>query len=68
MCLLMKAELLWRTGGDLGTALSLVNEVRTRAGVEPLTELTADNLLAERGRELFAEGHRRNDMIRFGKY
>jgi starch-binding outer membrane protein, SusD/RagB family len=66
--LLMKAELLWRTGGDLGTALSLVNQIRTRAGVEPLTELTADNLLAERGRELFAEGHRRNDMIRFGTY
>jgi hypothetical protein len=66
--LLMKAELLWRTGGDIGEALALVNQIRSRGGAEPLNDLTADNLLAERGRELFAEGHRRNDMIRFGKY
>jgi hypothetical protein len=66
--LLMKAELLWRSGGDLGEALALVNQVRTRAGVGAMTDISADSLLAERGRELFAEGHRRNDMIRFGKY
>jgi hypothetical protein len=27
-----------------------------------------DNLLAERGRELYLEGWRRNDMVRFGKF
>jgi len=66
--LLMKAELLMRSGGDLGEALSLVNQVRTRANATLFGELTFENLLAERGRELFAEGHRRSDMIRFGAY
>jgi len=66
--LLMKAEALMRSGGDMSAALGLVNQVRARAGVAPFSELTYENLLAERGRELFAEGHRRSDMIRFGVY
>ena len=66
--LLMKAELLMRSGGDMGLALNLVNEVRMRANATPLAELTYENLLAERARELFAEGHRRSDMIRFGTF
>lgn len=66
--LLMKAEILMRMGGDQGEALNLVNQVRARAGVEPFTELTYENLLAERARELFAEGWRRSDMIRFGVF
>lgn len=65
--LLMKAELLLRNG-DAGGALTYVNDVRSRAGVEGFAEVNFDNLLAERGRELFAEGHRRSDLIRFGKY
>ena len=64
----MKAEILMRSSGDLGTAMSLVNEVRTRASASQLSELTYEILLAERGRELYAEGHRRSDMIRFGVY
>ena len=65
--LLMKAEAEFRLGNS-AVALSLVNQVRARAGVAPFTSLTADNLLAERGREMFAEGWRRSDLIRFGKY
>lgn len=65
--MLMMAEILLHQG-DAGTALSLVNEVRSRAGVDPLPDLTFDNLLEERGRELYAEGYRRSDMIRFGKF
>ena len=65
--LLMKAELLLRTG-DAGGALEYVNQVRTRAGVIPATEVTMESLLDERARELFAEGYRRTDMIRFGTY
>jgi starch-binding outer membrane protein, SusD/RagB family len=30
--------------------------------------LTLDELLAERSRELYNEGMRRNDLIRFGKF
>lgn len=62
--LLMKAECLLRLG-NAGEALTLVNEVRARAAADPLLEVTFVNLLAERGRELYCEGHRRSDMIRF---
>ena len=65
---LSKAEALWRKNAADATALTLVNSIRTRAGATALASLTADNLLAERGRELFAESWRRNDMIRFGKF
>ncbi len=64
--LLMKAEVQLRTGG--GNADTYVNMVRQRAGVEDFTGVTMEQLLAERGRELFVEGYRRNDLIRFGKY
>lgn len=66
--LLTKAEALWRLNPASTEALDLVNQVRTRSHPTPLATLTADNLLAERGREMFAEGWRRQDLIRFGKY
>jgi hypothetical protein len=70
--LLMKAEALMRQNGGqpTGEALSLVNKVRNRAGVDPLSmnELTMDKLLEERGHELATEGWRRNDLIRFGEF
>ncbi len=53
--------------GDV-EALMLVNQIRERAGVDPFTTLDANKLLAERGRELFAEVHRRVDQIRFGTF
>tara|TARA_R110002050_G_scaffold289068_1_gene441471 strand:+ start:30402 stop:31940 length:1539 start_codon:yes stop_codon:yes gene_type:complete len=65
---LLEAEMLWRLDREQGTALALVNAVRDRAGVLPYTELTEKNIYDERGRELFAEGIRRHDMIRFGTY
>ena len=63
--LLMKAEALWRQNAGSGEALALVNQVRMRSGVHPFTELDADKILAERGRELFWEQLRRQDLIRF---
>jgi hypothetical protein len=48
--------------------LVLVNNVRARAGVDQFPALTEDLLFAERGREMFAEMTRRQDLIRFGKY
>ena len=41
--------------------------VRARAGM-PAIELNAENLLQERGRELYLEGWRRSDLVRFGKF
>lgn len=66
---LLKAEILIRQG-DVAGALPLVNAIRDRAGMPSYTmaELTLDELLAERGRELYAECTRRQDLIRHGKY
>ena len=70
--LLMKAEALMRLNGGVATqeAVDLVNQIRRRAGVSEYTvaTLTLDELLAERGRELAWEGHRRTDLIRFGQF
>ncbi|MEX2401089.1 MAG: RagB/SusD family nutrient uptake outer membrane protein [Rhodothermales bacterium] len=63
--LLMKAEALWRQNPGSGEALALVNQIRTRSGVDPFSSLDADKILAERGRELFWEQVRRQDLIRF---
>lgn len=65
--LLMKAEILLRQN-KMSDALPFFNQVRTRAGVTTKTSITLDDILAERGRELYAEGHRRTDLIRFGKF
>ncbi|AWW00475.1 RagB/SusD family nutrient uptake outer membrane protein [Arcticibacterium luteifluviistationis] len=66
---LMYAEAVTRGGsGDQALALSLVNQLRTRANAAPVTALSLDFLLDERGRELFWEAHRRTDLIRFGKF
>lgn len=63
--LLMKAEARIRQGLD---GDDWVNEVRERAGVSDWDNVDLEDLLAERGREMFWEGHRRQDLIRFGKF
>jgi hypothetical protein len=73
---LMYAEAVLRgaTNGDMNNALTYVNEVRKRAfggetsGNISASELTLDFILDERARELYWEGHRRTDLIRFGKF
>ncbi|MDM9631415.1 RagB/SusD family nutrient uptake outer membrane protein [Robiginitalea aurantiaca] len=64
---LMKAEAILR-GASGGDATALVNELRTLRGATPLGSVDESALLDERGRELYCEGWRRNDMIRFGAY
>lgn len=65
--LLMKAEALHRTG-KTAEALVIVNSIRAIRGATPLTALDDQALVDERGRELYWEGWRRQDLIRFGKF
>jgi len=68
---LMKAEAILRGGTDAETPLAIVNGLRAKRGnpvLAPLASVDLKALLAERGRELYFEGSRRNDLIRFGKF
>jgi starch-binding outer membrane protein, SusD/RagB family len=68
---LMLAESILRGGGGSNAdALNYVNLVRVRSKATPInaSELTLDFILDERARELNFEGHRRTDLIRYGKF
>ena len=65
---LMKAEAILRGGTDGETALGIVNSIRAKRNVAALGSLDLTSLLAERGRELYLEAWRRNDLVRFGKF
>jgi hypothetical protein len=65
---LMRAEAKARVTGDWNNAIPDTNIIRARAGASAYSSLTADEFLAERGREMFSEAVRRTDLIRFGKY
>ncbi len=70
---LMRAEAKLRLGDEAG-ALADVNTVRTSRTArpeqtpEPLESINLDIMFRERGFELYWEGFRRSDQIRFGKY
>ena len=66
---LMYAELSVAGIGSTTTARNYINALRTRGGVAPYTGTIDYNfILDERGRELYWEGHRRQDLIRLGKF
>lgn len=76
---LMYAESVARggEGGDMDTAVDYVNKLRDRGyGDTPHNKIDAawlkannyQNILNERGRELYWEGVRRMDLIRYGKF
>jgi len=65
--LLMQAECELRLG-NAAAAAPFLNKVRERAGIADIASPTLQDVLDERGRELIEEGHRRQDMIRFGTY
>lgn len=44
------------------------NMVRDRVGLAPIAQPTANEILHERQCELYAEGFRRSDLIRFNRY
>ncbi|MDD2799160.1 MAG: RagB/SusD family nutrient uptake outer membrane protein [Bacteroidales bacterium] len=49
-------------------ALTVVNQLRARAGAIALTSIDLDKILDENSREFFFEGKRRIDLVRFNKY
>ncbi|NNV56187.1 RagB/SusD family nutrient uptake outer membrane protein [Limnovirga soli] len=71
-----EAHLRGAGGTDAATALEYVNKIRYRAygnsygpgeiGKLSSADLTLQLVLDERGRELYWEGHRRTDLIRYG--
>jgi len=65
---LIRGEARARAAGDWSLAEPDVNVIRARAGVSPMSGVTAESFLAERGREMFAESVRRTDLIRFDEY
>jgi hypothetical protein len=59
------------TGGTIPQALIYVNNLRQRAYGNTsgnVATLTTDFFLDERGRELYWEGHRRTDLVRYNKF
>jgi hypothetical protein len=75
--LLMKAEAILRGGGATAgpggygaTAAAIVNNIRTHPsrGLGALGTVDLNAVYKERGFELYWEGWRRNDMIRFGTF
>ena len=65
---LMRAEAELRGGsGSTSSADADLNLIRSAAGIGNVSA-TLETILDERGRELFLEGHRRQDLIRYGLF
>lgn len=59
------------TGGTEGTAITYLNLLRTRAYGNAngnISSYSLNDILDERGRELYWEGFRRSDLIRYGRF
>jgi hypothetical protein len=72
---LMYAEAVLRNGegGDVSTAIGYINQLRERAygntdGNITQSDLDLPFILDERARELYFEGTRRIDLVRFGQF
>jgi hypothetical protein len=65
--LLMKAEAILRGGTGVNDVTKFAQLI-SRTNVAGTVPTTLDAIYAERGRELWYEGWRRNDMVRFGKF
>jgi hypothetical protein len=67
---LIYAEAVLRGASEIESykALDAMNALRNRAKAKNYTTVTIDDILTERVREFFMEGHRRTDLIRFNKF
>jgi len=73
--LLSKAEALNEINGPNSESIRLINMIRERAGVDPVSQGDfaskqdlRDFIFEERRKELYYEGKSREDLIRWGKY
>lgn len=66
--LMNKAEAILRGGTGSTSALDIVNDIRTSRGGATLASIDETGMLDERGREMYWEGTRRLDLIRFGQF
>ncbi len=73
--MLARAEALNEINGPNQKSIDLINQIRGRAAASiisltdfPTTEALRNFILAERGREFFTEGLRREDLVRHGKF
>ena len=66
--MLARAEALWRVNNSNPESLVIVNTIRSRAGLSPLSSLTEDDLYQEMKKELALEGFSREITIRFGHW
>ncbi|MEM9326325.1 MAG: RagB/SusD family nutrient uptake outer membrane protein [Bacteroidota bacterium] len=73
--LLVRAEALNELSGPNQESIDLINQVRERVSASVVSlgdfgsqEALRDFILAERGRELYTEGVRREDLIRHGSF
>ncbi|MDP4704203.1 MAG: RagB/SusD family nutrient uptake outer membrane protein [Polaribacter sp.] len=68
----IEAHLRGGSGASPADAVSYINAIRTRANNPQnnltIADLNLDFILDERARELHWEAHRRQDLIRFGKF
>ncbi len=58
-------------GGSLAQAITYVNALRARAygnASGNVNSISTNFFIDERGRELYWEGHRRTDLVRFGRF